>query len=237
MDEGLALSIVNEAKRGGFYTHAPPSGDELIDLGNSMYDDAVRAFDEGMKNDTVVSIIRMVENAGIVNTGRIEHAPDYKSDATPPPPRPPESRGNPPQAHRMLPLPPEIEGEATPLPRDFTTLTDPQIRHLSSEQQALLSSVTWMLAVEKSDLALASHLRDAAYRKARLRVEGDFKDAESRKVAAMADDDYIEWDDKVSAHSQEVTKLTALKEIYAGGVDRLSREATMRQHEFERSKG
>jgi peptidoglycan hydrolase CwlO-like protein len=53
---------------------------------------------------------------------------------------------------------------------------------------------------------------------------------------AKGDSDYKEYEENVKLLQNKLTRYKALVEIYSGNVDRLSREWTMRQNEWERGK-
>jgi hypothetical protein len=143
-----------------------------------------------------------------------------------------------------LPVPAHIEGDPDQMPRDLSNLVDKEIRRLSGEYNAYLTRATYLLGIESSDLANAEHLLEAARAKALRALDltdpnGDGKKQKLAKVIdaeLLADPDVIEWSNAVNKHQQQVIVLKSLKEIYSGNVDRLSREWTMRQNEWEKSR-
>ncbi len=139
-----------------------------------------------------------------------------------------------------LPVPPEMEGEAEVLPRDLTKLLDVDVRRLSGEYNAFLARVTWLLAVELSDLANSETMRDAEYRKALVKAsrpvaEGEKKLKDVIEAEANDDPEVQRWANAVARHKGEAIRLRALKDIYSGNIERLSREWTMRTDEYNRS--
>jgi hypothetical protein len=143
-----------------------------------------------------------------------------------------------------LPVPAHIEGDPDQMPRDLSNLVDKEIRRLSGEYNAYLTRATYLLGLESSDLANAEHLLEAARAKALRNLDltdplGDGKKQKLAKVIdaeLLSDPGVIEWSAAVNKHQQQVIVLKSLKEIYSGNVDRLSREWTMRQNEWEKSR-
>ncbi len=68
------------------------------------------------------------------------------------------------------------------------------------------------------------------------------KDGEKSKLKevldaeAREDPEFEKLDGEVRNHQNDVTTLKALVDIYGGNVDRLSREWTMRQDEYEKTR-
>lgn len=140
-----------------------------------------------------------------------------------------------------LPVPHEWQDEPSELPRDFTQLSDREVRKLSSEYNAYFTRTLWLLAIERSDLANATHLLDDAQRKALLQVEKKDSSGKAKTIAVMEaeagnDPDVQTYSGKVYTHEDRIIVLKALSEIYSSNIERLSREASMRKDEFERSK-
>lgn len=140
-----------------------------------------------------------------------------------------------------LPIPKEWQDEPTELPRDFTELTDRELRKLSSEYNAYFVRTLWLLAVERTDLANATHLLDDALRKALLQVEKKDAAGKAKTVAIMEaeandDSEVQKYKANVYMHEDRIIVLKALSEIYNSNIERLSRDASMRKDEFERSK-
>lgn len=135
-----------------------------------------------------------------------------------------------------LPIPAHIEGDAEPMPRDLSTVSDKQIRRLSGEFNAFLTRATYLLGVETADLINAQHLLEDARNTALRGLTVEKKLAKVIDAELAADEKVKEWADRVNEHEKKVTILKSLKEIYSGNVDRLSREWTMRQNEWEKSR-
>lgn len=143
-----------------------------------------------------------------------------------------------------LPEPQHIEGDPDVMPRDLTDCSDKEIRRLSGHYNAYLARTTYLLGLETSDLMNAEHLLEAE--RARTLRSLDLQDPNSstkkQKLAKVIEAEILEdsrvedLTNKVNIHQQRVVILKSLKEIYAGNVDRLSREWTMRQNEWEKSR-
>lgn len=142
-----------------------------------------------------------------------------------------------------LPVPGEIEGDISEMPRDLTKLNDREVRRLHGEYNAALARATWLVAIATSDLSNAEHLYDAEVRRAtgeiRDRLEGAGTKATRNDIdnEALMDREVGRRASEMRTKSSDLAKLKALREIYKGNVDRLSREWTMRGEEFERSGG
>lgn len=140
-----------------------------------------------------------------------------------------------------LPIPRDWEGEPEDMPRDISDLSDRDVRRISGEYNAYLSRAKWLFSVEIADLANSTHLRDHAYRVALRkipRVDSATDKAKLKEVIdaeAREDAEFAKYDEAVLYHQNRVGQLKALVDIYSGNVDRLSREWTMRQDEYEKS--
>lgn len=139
-------------------------------------------------------------------------------------------------------VPAEIQYSAPEMPRDITELTDIKVRKLYSEFNALLNYSKWQLAMESSDLNDAVHLREAAYREAYVNTSRLDEETGKSKTATLIDmevktsKNYQKYDELVRQHTVKTTGLKALVDIYSSNVDRLSREMTFRQFEWEKSR-
>lgn len=237
----LAEAVLRECQSGGFYNDPIPiSGDETIQLAQDWYQEAKKEADRGVKHPTVIAIVNLVEgqleqqgNTAIADNGKVEES-DPELAAT--------SDLDKLALEHRLPLPQEFDGEPSLMPRDSDDITDKQIRRLSLEYNSYLGRAKWLLAIAQSDLANATHLRDRALRKAFKVVHEELVKKEQRPtkdiVASLAEEneEVVEWNGRVKEHQNHVTAYKALVEIYGGNVERLSREATLRQYEWERSK-
>lgn len=141
-----------------------------------------------------------------------------------------------------LPIPGDWQEDPTPIPRDLTPLSDIQIRSLHGEYNAYQARARYLLVLEKADLRNASILRDEALRQAMLEV--DRIDAETKKAKtislmeaeAMEDKSYKLYSQQVAKCQTAVEAYQTLVDIYSGNVAVLSREWTMRQDEWNKSR-
>lgn len=259
MDTKLATAILNVCKEGGYFDGDLPSDEgALLEKGEYFLNEARKCYDDvGMRNDTIMTVLKLagddVQNPGEpspTDPGPVELPPRGDPDEKPEPDLPPgpspaeeaKKEGFFPKGEN-LPVPPEIEGDATPMPKDITLLSDRGVRRLSGEYSAFLGRVTWLVACESSALKNAEALKISEYRKALRQAKSD-ADLQGEKITgAMADakaglaPTVVEWDTKLKEHESALEKLKALREIYKNNVDRLSREASMRNDEWQRSGG
>lgn len=265
MTPELATQILSEAAKGGYYTsEIPEDEDKLTEEGQYFLDEARRAKESGMNDPTIDRIIELGGEERPIEGSEVDLPPRDKRpeevaaalaiadsvedvrEALTEPVRDtlgtmPE-RGRP-EVERGLAVPAEIQGEATPMPRDLTQISDMEVRKLHGEYNALLARATWLVAITASDLMNAEHLRDDRLRRAIRGLDRIDPDTEKPKLSkvleaeAAEDPGYREWEERVRQHEQELEQYKALKEIYKGNVAVLSREASMRNDEFTRSGG
>lgn len=262
----LARIIINEALSGGFESEAMPEDEgDLVARGTSWAEAAIESYQSGVKHPTVLAIVNLVDSKQL-EQGKTASADVEGEDSNPEltavaESYPRRSSGGLSESdereiisydsiHSLersirgqnLPIPEEIEHAPTPMPRDLSELTDKKVRQLSGEYNSYLGRAKWILAVATSDLANATHLRDEAYRQAMKIIARFDDDTGKKKLAAVLDaeakDDfeYQKFNDGAREHQNRVTAYKALVEIYAGNVDRLSREWTMRQDDYNKSK-
>lgn len=216
MDITTAKEILFEALEGGYYKDPPEDDSELIKDAQFLYDEAVKMRNRGEVYDThVKTILSLGDSSGVTSKA--------------------SNKEN-------LWIPPEIKGETVQMPSDITTLPDMQVRRLYSIFGAYVSRVKYLVSQEQSALANATHMREAAYRKA-YRENFEFLSQTSGKPTnalcdsyAVQDTELIKWEERVSEHSDKLSTLKALSDIYSSNCDRLSRESTMRHNEWERSR-
>lgn len=246
LDKDTALAIINEAKAGGYEDRPLPATDEeIIARGEYFYEEAKKAFHEAnIRDNSVQTIIFLGDSTEMGNvhgsyprrsSGGLSESDERETDVEV------ENGWSSFLRKENLPIPHQIEGDAVPMPRDLSELSDKEVRRLSGEYNAYLARVTYLLGVELSDLASAQYLLDAAHSAAmrNINVMGPDKKQKLAKVIESEiaiDPEVIKYSGAVNAHQKQVTTLKALKEIYSGNVDRLSREWTMRQNEWEKSR-
>lgn len=115
------------------------------------------------------------------------------------------------------------------LPRDFSQVSDIELRSLHAVRHGLLTRVTFDLGLEQSDYESAQVIAERKYREAT--ASSTAKTISDKRAAANVDGEVIEWRDKVSAHHGKVIVLRSLKEILEREISGLSREYTMRTGE------
>lgn len=249
-----ARAILVEAIAGDFKDgDIPDTDEEIVQEAMYWYEEAFKANQVGIQLDAVKAILNIAEgnvvsfptveveklrdepvnNAikvepvnedVVIQVGPVVEAQDYDHSIK-----------------HNLPVPKDWEGTPEDFPRDISELTDRNVRRLSGEYNAYLSRAKWLLALAISDLANSTHLRDHFYRlalKKVSRVDPSTDKAKLKEVIdaeAREDVDFAAYDESVLQHQKDVTMLKALVDIYSGNVDRLSREWTMRQDEYEKS--
>lgn len=225
MELELARAILNEAISGEFLDTMPETEEEILEQGQYFAEQAQKEYNSGWgkSNETVVAIVNLLPS---------EEPANSPSQA-----QPDSGVGSGSSAFfRGLPLPQANESEPIQMPFDVSSLSDSDIRKYHGIFNHYFSRVRYELAEENSQLVAAEHLRDEAFRQAYSRLDKDGKTLKALETEAMARPEYISWNNNVLDHEKNVIKLKALSEIYAKNVEVLSREATIRQNEYERSR-
>lgn len=220
-----------------------------------MRHDTVHAI-LGIGNDDTV-ILNAVPDGYRAQDLRDKPVENAVKDESPEPPETPQAhQGDPlgavgaigppgvinPVAKHNLPVPKDWEGDPEDFPRDISELTDKDVRRLSGEYNAYLSRAKWLLALAIHDLASTTHLRDHYYRlalKKTVKVDPKTEKTKLKEVIeaeAREDETFAAYDEAALKHQGDVTILKSLVDIYSGNVDRLSREWTMRQDEYEKTR-
>ncbi len=238
MDEKLAIAIINEVKNAGFETRPIPyDAQETIELAEYWIEDAERGREQGVKHPALFAILELAEQAKMEDTyprrssGGLSESDEREVDAF-----------YEKIASENLPVPEELQDAPEPMPSDLSAVADKKIRFLSGHYNAYLNRARWKLAIATSDLANASHLRDAEYKKSYRHYHGEITQRGDRATKDLVDSfvsedpKIVEWDGRLLEHQNQVTMYKTLVDIYSSNVDRLSREWTMRQNEWERSR-
>jgi len=205
--------------------------------------------EEGARHDEAVKLLLMAEH--LPSDDRVPEAEALLRLAEgfrgePAPPLDDEPAGDGAVAEMMarerFPIPPAIEGDPPEMPRDLTSIGDRQCRRLHSEFNAWLARVQYLIGVERSDQAAADALAERhtsmAYKQLdRTGGDGKAKPATVLRAEAEADVEAMEWKRRAAEHGSKLVMLQALREIYAGNVERLSRDWRMRRDEFDMSGG
>ncbi len=234
IDAKFAREIINEYNSGGYEEHIPlpETDEETIKKAEFLYEKAKEAFEAGVKDNAVQAIMffgsgqdaKIAESYPRKSSGGFSDSDIREGEATLPPvlahsisdlisASAPIGEARELLFKERLPVPPHIDGDA-----------------------AYLGRVTYLLGIELADLANATHLLDDAKNTALRNLKVEKKLAKVIEAEIAADTQVKEWSDKVVEHEKKVIVLKAMKEIYSSNVDRLSREWTMRQNEWEKSK-
>lgn len=222
MDDKLALTIVNE-----FNSNVPKdqrieynSYEDLHELAEGVVHDAVEAWREGMRGETVKTILELSKSGDQPNKDVTPFEERKKAEAR--------------IAKEKLPIPPELEGEPTQLPRDISALSNVHLRRYHGEFYAYLARANWLVAIEESDEYAADQIA-RHYKAMVLRdlVANAPKDTKITALEAEASQDgrVRKWIKLKNEHYVQVKLLKALRDTYEDSCDRMSREYTMRQSE------
>jgi len=257
MDAAIATKVLEAAREGRFMDEDIPEDEaQLLKLGQWWLDEAVKAQKNGMAdNETVLQILAAAgvstevpkpepEEEEVVSPDQEEveeaaedpvepETPSQESTQTTPVADPEGNHGS----REQLPVPPEVQGDVLPVPRDLTTLTDRDLRRLMGEYNALFARVIWLAAVEGSDLANSEHMMEHCLRVSRrkVRADGNKRTQEELNDDAREDEEFQTWEGRHLEHDNQFRELRARKDIYGGHLERLSREASIRDQEFQRT--
>lgn len=222
-DREVAVAILKAAQEGG-YLDSFPDENEVLEMANAFAEHADKEFrlNPRMRRDkTVKEILFIVNNMNSSNYNPVNNNSEL-SDG--------------------LPIPGDIDREPSSMPFDLTECGDREIRKLHAEFNAYLNRARWLLATTTAKLADATHLREHALRNAIVKSYEDLT-ADGKRISkelvdtfARGDEEYLKYEEDVKILQNKLTKYKALVDIYGGNVDRLSREWTMRQNEWERGK-
>jgi len=247
MDAETARAILSEVASGGWLNKELPEDEkDLIDLAQYYVEEAKIAVKEGMDSEHIFAIINLAQASPPVLSAPVE------PDSLEGPPgeitkeeldwehaevkEPVDSK------FEDLPVPQPIPETALDMPVDITDLGDKAVRRLYSAFGSYLGRARWKLATAESSLSNATYLRDAEYRKLYGNISktlvrnGERATKDLVDSLAKEEDTYKEWDEKVQKHTEQVIHWKALKDIYGGNVERLSREWTMRTEQYERER-
>lgn len=221
MEVKLARAILNEAENGGYLDgEIPEEKDELIRLAEYYADEAKKVYEHGNRDESVVAIVNMITDVSSFIAVPVERDAFFNG----------------------LPHPSENLVDAVEMPAYIHDLSDEDVRKYQGIFNHYYGRARWLLAEENSRLAEATHLRDEALRVAYAETSKKIIQRDERPtkdlVLSIAKDDreYREWDDRVREHENNASKYKALVDIYSANIERLSREATVRHNEFERTR-
>lgn len=211
------------------------NGDGAVEEAAPMPDDQLAEAEEQAVAEAISAGEEMDRDQDLPEEPDVEEpvgSPQQESSGEPPVTVPDRNHGH--------PVPPAVQGEVMPMPRDLTSLDDRQVRRLMGEYNALFARVTWETAIEGADLTNSEHmmehsLRVARRKVARVDVGGRKLNAEDVNDEARMDPEFQQWEHRYLEHDRRFRELRALKDIYEGHLERLSREASIRDQEFKRS--
>ncbi len=135
-----------------------------------------------------------------------------------------------------LPLPARVEDAAVPeLGRNVVDLSIEDLQQRLVDSSLCLAAATWKTAVAQIDEEHAERVANHYFQKAFSKVVDDAKNKDAAVALAESDPKVIEWRDKTEHAHNSFTTHRALKEIYKGYYDTVSRVFAMKQEERERS--
>lgn len=236
LSKETARQILLEAKSGGFFDEEIPDDEEKLNEEAVKFAlEAEKVSKEGWarKNETIKAILNIIyhdkkfpmRSSGGFSEQDHRDVPDTNA-----------------AFYKGLPIPKEPEGEPVQMPADISRIEDEELRSYHSLFNYYFGRVRWLLAEEKEKLSMATHLRDSEYRKAYKKYSEQLVKQGERPTKDLVDSfardevDFVAWDRKVVDHQNNVEKLRALTDIFEGNIERLSREATMRQNEWDRTR-
>jgi hypothetical protein len=221
-DFEIAKAILSEAISGGFLDEMPATEEEVIEVAQHFAKHAQKEYNAGQgdSNETIVAIVNLsqepvkspslAERENGDGSGSSAFAKEYDDN---------------------------IE-----MPFDISVIGDQELRRLHGIFAHYFGRVRFELAQETAKLTAAEHLRDDAFRTVYVKLDKIDMNTEKPKslkqldAEAMESSEYISWNRNVREHEKTVLKLKALAEIYSKNVEVLSREATIRQNEYERNR-
>lgn len=142
-----------------------------------------------------------------------------------------------------LHVPPPIEAETPELPFDLTEVPDRELRRLYSNFTALAYRVSYLLMIEEAKARNFKDRSDELYQELLVRAEKVDHDTERPKTldvlrAEIEQDPNIKkWRRKQRTHESFALAYRHEMQSYYKVLESLSRLASMRQQEFERSGG
>lgn len=239
MDLQAARAILNEAISGGDLDVLPETEEEILELAEYFATEAEKAYNAGWgkTNETVKAIIGLTaEEESSNESTHLESQAEANAESS--------SVGSSSVAFfKGLPQPELSDGaEGFHMPWNIADLSPVQLRKYHGIMNHYYGAARYQLAEESSTLREKELLKDDAFRSALTKASADNVRQETKKpgtvltAEAESDAEYRKYALEVNAHEQNVIKLKALVEIYGKNVDVLSREATIRQNEFERSR-
>lgn len=237
MNLALAKAILNEAVSGGYLSPDDVSEieEEVLKQAETFAKAAKKEYNDGWgkDNESVKAIVSLLESSEEEPVKDPDESALMDKDA-----------GSGSSAFSSeLPLPRSREDlPKTEMPFDVSSLEDVEIRKYYGIMNYYFSMARWKLANEQAALDAAVHMKAKALRDSMNSIEKLYEGTDKPKPAtvltaeAALDEEYQLWEERARVHESNVVKAKALTEIYGENVKVLSREATIRQDEFERSR-
>lgn len=235
MNEELVNAIINEFKAGGY--DVPENITEPAAQAEWIIEAAESAMVDGVRNDTVRRIVSMVESAGEGETTK-EEVPRQEAASQEPPEAPKKQRAFP---FPGFPAPEAVEDTDVPImPRDLSSLNDTSLRKLHSEWNAVLVYAIYAVGVKAGEVVAAKQAYELYLKRAinsipktdgvtgKAKFAGQI-DAEAHEVENVA-----RWKAKLDEGQHDLDIMKALRDGYQANLDRISREWTMRQGQWEK---
>lgn len=138
------------------------------------------------------------------------------------------------EVYEGLPIPQEWgEDPISKMPRDITALSNKEVRKLYSEYNAHFSRANWLLAQ-------ALNAKKKAHQKAKRLLQeiisSEVAQGTSQAKAeslAKGNQPYLNLEEEALDAEVSVDRLSALRDIFSKNMEMISRDLTMRQHEWE----
>jgi hypothetical protein len=227
MNLALAKTILNEAVSGGYLDEVPEDEEEILEQAEYFAKTAEKEYNSGWgkDNDTIRAIVELSKTSEEAD----KSIPDETAQ---------EDQGSGSASSAFV----REMSETVEMPFNVADLSDYDVRKYHGIFNSYYGRARHELAEEEASLVAAKHLRDNAFRVALSNASQNAILREAKKAAtvleaeASTDKEYKEFQDAVKAHEQAAIKLKALVDIYGKNVEVLSREATIRQNEYERSR-
>jgi len=246
LGEEASWAVVNEAKSHDIDCQKMVDEFGVVEAAEMLLAQAQEALEAGVKGDQVTAILDMgkslSERASSLGP-RAGQVPDVdleaRSESDPTPERKAAEQM---VADAGLPVPQDPDGEPPALPRDLEGLSDREVRKYHGIYNAYFTRVLWLIGLERADADSAERLADWYRSKAlasspAVDDKGDKVPQGVRMADADQDDDAQLWRKRAVQHKANLHLLYSLKDAYAANIERLSRDWTMRQQEYERSGG
>lgn len=253
LDTFTAKAIIAEAQAQEVFAGPMPDAGQLIEEAVKLLALADEAYDNGVRGDHVVRIRSMGESHRSPDPvepeseeqkgsmGLKESMSQERAQSLPTPhdvPTPERA-----EAERMVtahgfPIPTHPDGEPPEMPRDLTQTGDKEARRLHSEFNAWLNRLQYVIGLERADADSAERLADFHEAQALRKTDsvdenGDKVPQHVRLAIAKGDAEAAKWRQRATQHNANLKLLYALKDAYAGNIERLKQDWRMRSDEFQ----